>query len=65
MRNHGGASLHERRDLSKGERAMALALLYPDADKGGRGKRSSVNLADSVGFSATRLSQARWPTIVY
>lgn len=51
----------ERRDLTKGERAMALAILYPEPEnaKGGRGKRSTSNLADSAGFSQTRLTQAR------
>jgi hypothetical protein len=46
-----------RRNLSKGQQAMAMALIYPDADKRGRGnKGKSSGTAD---FSATRLKQAR------
>lgn len=47
-----------RRNLTKGQQAMALAMIYPEAEKGGRGKRSG-NLKESLGFSAMRLSQAR------
>jgi hypothetical protein len=51
-------SRSERRDLSKGERAMGVALLYPEPEKGGRGKHGK-NLSESEGFSPARLSQAR------
>jgi hypothetical protein len=46
----------ERRDLKKGQKAMALAMLYPDPEKGGRGKKS---VATRHGFSKDRLSDAR------
>ncbi len=44
----------QRRNLTKGRAAMALAMIYPEApDKGGRGiKRSS----ETDGVSATRLA---------
>jgi ParB-like chromosome segregation protein Spo0J len=49
-----------RRNLTKGQQAMALAMIYPDAEKGGRGKKSAAgNLSVSVSFSRTRLSEAR------
>jgi hypothetical protein len=49
-----------RRNLNKGQQAMALAMLYPEPEKGGRGKKSrALNSTVSVGFSATRLNQAR------
>lgn len=45
----------ERRNLTKGQRAMALALLYPEPEKGGRGK----TVLKRDGFSKQRLSDAR------
>src|SRR4051812_12863246 len=46
-----------RRDLTKGQKALALALIYPEApDKGGRGKKRSAEIAE---VSATRVRQAR------
>jgi hypothetical protein len=36
---------------------MAVAMLYPDGGKGGRGKKG--NPAISTGFSQRRLEQAR------
>lgn len=36
---------------------MALAMIYPDPEKGGRGKKA--NSSETKGFSAARLSQAR------
>src|SRR3984893_13099904 len=51
-------SRSERRDLTKGQRAMGHALLSPDPEKGGRGKKSA-NSKDTLGFSIMRLSQAR------
>src|SRR5262245_56350846 len=44
----------ERRDLTKGERAMALAMLYPQGPRG-RGKKD----VETTGFSKSRLDQAR------
>jgi hypothetical protein len=48
-------SRSERRDISKGQRAMGHAFLFPDPEKGGRGK--TVPKRDS--FSKQRLSDAR------
>jgi len=44
----------ERRNLSKGQQAMAFAFMYPP-EKGGRGKKAVV----TTGFSRERLSWAR------
>jgi hypothetical protein len=50
----------QRRNLSKGQQAMALAKIYPEAEKGGRGKNvASRKAAETSGFSARRLAQAR------
>jgi hypothetical protein len=46
----------ERRDISKGQRAMGHALLFPEAQRGGSRKKSSET---KLGFSKVRLSQAR------
>lgn len=48
------ANIH-RRNLTKGQRAMGAAKLYPEPAKGGRGRKSSV----SEGFSDNYLSSAR------
>jgi hypothetical protein len=49
-----------RRDLTKGQKAMALAKIYPEPEKGGRGKTSEAKKAlVSGGFSRQRLDQAR------
>lgn len=45
-----------RRNLTKGQQAVAYAMIYPDASKGGRGKKNST---ETLEFSAMRLSQAR------
>jgi len=37
---------------------MQFAMLYPEPEKGGRGKRGK-NLSETEGFSAARVSQAR------
>jgi ParB-like nuclease domain len=50
-------SRSERRDITKGQRAMGHALLYPDPERGGRGKKGKVT--ETVGFSSQRLSYAR------
>jgi hypothetical protein len=44
-----------RRHLTKGQRAMAVAKLYPEPEKGGRGKKASV----PEGFSQGKVSEAR------
>lgn len=48
------ANIH-RRHLTRGQRAMAVAMIYPEPRKTGRGRKSSV----SEDISATRLSMAR------
>ncbi len=48
-----------RRHMNKAQRAMTVAKIYPDTEKGGRGKKSSVKLAAIAGFSQRRLQQAR------
>jgi hypothetical protein len=44
-----------RRHLSSGQKTMAVAKLYPDPEKGGRGRKVSA----TEGFSSGRLSMAR------
>jgi hypothetical protein len=44
-----------RRHMTKGQRAMAVAMIYPEPEKGGRGIKASV----SEEFSGTRISMAR------
>lgn len=49
-----------RRNLTKGQQAMALAMIYPEPAKGGRGKKSEANTAAKRGgFSQDRLDAAR------
>jgi hypothetical protein len=48
----------KRRHMSAGQQAMAHAMIYPEPEKGGRGKKSK-NSTETLGFSAMRLSQAR------
>ena len=56
----GSNSKEVRRHLLKGQRAMRLAWLYPEPEKGGRGKRAETKtMAKRHGFSADRLSDAR------
>ncbi|HYM25282.1 MAG TPA: hypothetical protein VEU08_18825 [Vicinamibacterales bacterium] len=47
-----------RRNLSKGQQAMALAFIYPQPERGGRGRKAE-NSKETLGFSTMRLSQAR------
>ena len=49
-----------RRHMTKGQRAMVVAKIYPEPAKGGRGKKSSSNLAETAGFSQRRLNEARF-----
>jgi hypothetical protein len=44
-----------RQHMTKGQRAMAVAKIYPDPEKGGRGK----NLVFNTEFSSAQLSHAR------
>jgi hypothetical protein len=46
-----------RRHMTKGQRAMAVAMIYPEPEKGGRGKK--LNPLISKEFNAGALSQAR------
>lgn len=46
-----------RRNLTKGQQAMALAMIYPEPDKRGRGNKGKA--AETSDFSQKRLSQAR------
>ena len=47
----------ERRNLTKGQQAIALAMIYPEADKRGRGNKGKAE--ETSDFSQKRLSQAR------
>ena len=61
--NHPGAALIayilssniHRRHITKGQRAMTVARIYPEPEKGGRGK--TVRFPD--GISKQRISEAR------
>jgi hypothetical protein len=49
-----------RRNLTKGQQAMALAMMYPEPEKGGRGKNTEARkAAETAGFSSRRLAEAR------
>jgi ParB-like chromosome segregation protein Spo0J len=49
-----------RRHISKGQQAMAIAMAYPEPEKGGRGKNAASRKArETAGFSHDRLQQAR------
>jgi len=50
-----------RRHLTKGQRAMSVAMLYPEAEKGGRGKRGASAKSDTknVRVSGQYLTEAR------
>ena len=50
------ANIHRRR-MTKGQRAMVVAKIYPEPEKGGRGKKAS--LKEEFGFGAAHLSRAR------
>ena len=45
------------RHMTKGQRAMAIAMIYPEPEKGGRGKKS-VRITE-FGFDPSYLSHAR------
>jgi hypothetical protein len=49
-----------RRNLSKGQQAMAMAIMYPEPESGGRGKNVEARKAvETAGFSNSLLKQAR------
>jgi ParB-like nuclease domain len=50
-------SRSERRDVTAGQRAMAMAFLYPEPDKRGRGNKGKST--ETSGFSQQRLRAAR------
>ena len=57
------ADRNERRNITAGQKAMAHAMLHPDPEKGGRGKKvlpksKSFGVA-SEGYAEKLLSQAR------
>ena len=49
------------RNISKGQKAMRIALLYPEPEKGGRGKLSQKNesLGIGKGYAQNLLLKAR------
>lgn len=49
----------ERRDLTKGQKAMLLAVRHTGDRKGGRGKTAARNSAESAGLSMRRVQEAR------
>ena len=49
------ANIH-RRHITKGQRGMAVALIYPKPEKGGRGQKATVSVEN---ISPQRLSHAR------
>jgi hypothetical protein len=51
-------AMDERRNVSKGQRAMVKAMRYPDAQHGGKRKKGS-SLVSKDDFHASRISQAR------
>jgi ParB-like nuclease family protein len=52
------ASNIARRHLTKGQQAMAVAMIYPVPEKGGRGKKKTMD-ETSILFSPKRLQLAR------
>jgi hypothetical protein len=48
-----------RRNLKKGQQAMALAMIYPEPEKGGRGHKKERVDETSMLFSSKRLQIAR------
>ncbi|MFX1766168.1 ParB N-terminal domain-containing protein [Paraburkholderia sp. A1RI-2L] len=49
----------ERRDLTKGQKAMLIAMRFGEERRGGRGKTASTNYAESSQLSVRRVQQAR------
>jgi hypothetical protein len=48
-----------RRNLTKGQQAMALAMIYPEPERGCGKKDEARQAAVSAGFSGRRLAEAR------
>ncbi len=49
-----------RRHMTKDQSAMSVAKISPEPGKGGRGKKTSGNIAKTAGYSHWRLQQARY-----
>lgn len=49
----------QRRHMTKGQRAMAVAMIYPEGERGGRGKVSAANREVSSQFSVRLVQQGR------
>lgn len=49
----------ERRHLTKGQRAMAVAMLHPEPKRGRGKKDEGIKAAENAGFKERRLQQAR------
>ena len=43
------ANIH-RRHMTKGQRAMAVAMIYPEPEKGGRGEKATVSVENISPF---------------
>lgn len=50
----------QRRNMTKGQQAMLLAMVHPEPEKGGRGRFKERVEETSTDFSAQRLQQARF-----
>jgi hypothetical protein len=53
------ANVH-RRHLTKGQQAMAVALAYPEAEKGGRGRKLNSSKNEEFSVASGYISQARF-----
>lgn len=50
----------QRRHMTKGQQAIAVAIVYPEIAVGGKGKKAAgTKAAESAGFSYRRLADAR------
>ena len=59
---YGPGALLQRRHLTKGQQAMTLAMIYPDADeKGGRGKKVFRDETVSSGENLTLGTDTKFP----
>jgi hypothetical protein len=58
LRTRRAACRAQRRSVTKGQRAMATAMRYPDAEKGGKRVKGSSPVTGPE-FSKQRLSEAR------
>jgi hypothetical protein len=49
----------KRRHMTEGQQAMAHAMIYPDAGKGGRGKRSTARHFEHTSTSPPQIGLGR------